>query len=135
MSNFKALETIPFNYNEIYKDLEQKFQDLGYDAPYEGSNLAQLISGLSYIVSSLNFNTAVNINENLIHLAQKRKNVVNDSLILGYIPKYRISEKYKITLKFNQDTSFLLKKYTQFTCQSKNFVYCGEDVFKIITIS
>lgn len=128
MSNFKALETIPFNYNEIYKDLEQKFQDLGYDAPYEGSNLAQLISGLSYIVSSLNFNTAVNINENLIHLAQKRKNVVNDSLILGYIPKYRISEKYKITLKFNQDTSFLLKKYTQFTCQSKNFVYCGEDV-------
>lgn len=128
MSNFKALETIPFNYNEIYKDLEQKFQDLGYDAPYEGSNLAQLISGLSYIVSSLNFNTAVNINENLIHLAQKRKNVVNDALVLGYIPKYKTSEKYKITLKFKQDTSFLIKKYTNFTCQSRNFVYCGEDV-------
>ena len=59
-------ETIPFSYDEIYSDLVERLIARGYDAPFEGSNLAQIISILSYVTSSLNFNTAVNINENLL---------------------------------------------------------------------
>lgn len=76
MANIK--ETIPFSFEEIYSDLVKRMTKKGYDAPYEGSNLAQLITLLSYSISSLNFNTAVNINENILELARKRKNIIQD---------------------------------------------------------
>lgn len=66
-------QTIPFTFEEIYKDLEKEFAKLGYDTPFEGSNTAQIITAMAYTISNLNLNTAVNINENLLTLARKRK--------------------------------------------------------------
>ena len=59
-------ETLPFTYDEIYQDIAKRLIEKGWDGAYEGSNGAILASVLSYIVSSLNFNTATNINENIL---------------------------------------------------------------------
>ena len=77
-------ETLPFTYDEIYQDIAKRLIEKGWDGAYEGSNGAILASVLSYIVSSLNFNTATNINENILTLTTKRKNVIQDARVLSY---------------------------------------------------
>ena len=32
----KIKETVPFTYDDIYKDISKRFIELGYDAPYDG---------------------------------------------------------------------------------------------------
>ena len=68
-------ETIPFSFSDIYSNIQAKFTENGYDYQ-EGSNTAQLITAMSYLVSMLNANTAVNINENILTLARKRTNIL-----------------------------------------------------------
>jgi hypothetical protein len=127
-------ETVPFNYDEIYSIVQQKFADKGYDTQ-EGSNTMQLVSAMSYLISMLNVNTAVNVNENLLTLARKRNNILHDSRILGYEPGNKISYQYVLTLKFTPDTdengnyintSFSIPKYTKFTSGGLNYYYMGD---------
>ncbi len=61
---------IPFSFDEIYSDIVTK---LGNDSVYEGSNLSQIVTAMSYLISSLNINTAANINETFLPLARKKK--------------------------------------------------------------
>ena len=121
-------QTIPFNFKEIYKELEAKFEALGYDSPYEGSNLDQLLTAMSYVTSMLNINTAVNINETLLTLAEKRKNILQDARILGYEASKKISYKYRIRLKFTKIGKFLIPKYSVFKSGTKSFYYFGPDI-------
>ena len=121
-------QTVPFNFKEIYKELEAKFEELGYDSPYEGSNLDQLLTAMSYTTSMLNINTAVNINETLLTLAEKRKNILQDARILGYEASKKTSYKYKIRLKFTKIGKFLIPKYSVFKSNNRFFYYFGPDI-------
>lgn len=132
MSTIK--ETIPFNYDDIYSAVKQKFSDKGYDVQ-EGSNTMQIVSAMSYLISMLNANTAININENVLTLARKRNNVLQDSRILGYEPGNKVSYQYYLTLKFTPltdengnylPTSFNIPRYAKFTANSLNYYYMGE---------
>lgn len=121
-------ETLPFTYNENYQKIIQKLIDAGFDGPYEGSNSAILASVLSYIVSSLNFNTAVNINENILSLATKRKNVIQDARILSYEPSYKKSSILEISLEFFRTGYFKIPKYSKFIINGFNYNYLGDDL-------
>ena len=127
-------ETIPFNYDDLYSAVQQKFVDKGYDIQ-EGSNTMQIASAMAYLVSMLNTNTAININETLLTLARKRNTVLHDSRILGYEPGNKVSYQYYLTLRFEPlkdqndnyiPTSFDIPKYTKFTANSKNYYYYGD---------
>lgn len=124
----KIKETIPFTFDEIYRSIEKKFAEKGYDAPFEGSNLAQLITSMSYVISNLNFNTATNINENILQLARKRKNVIQDARMLSYEYQYKTSYIYKITLKTKIIGTFTIKKYSEFKLDGLTFTYMGNDI-------
>ena len=126
--------TVPFNYDELYASVMQRFKDEGYDIQ-EGSNTMQIASAMAYLVSMLNVNTAVNINETLLTLARKRKSVLQDSRVLGYEPGNKISYQYNLTLKFTPEkdennnfkpTSFTVPKYAMFTSGSKKYYYFGD---------
>ena len=106
--------TVPFNYDEIYQDIVTRFAELGYDSPYDGSNIANLSSILAYTLSSFNFNTAVNINENILHLARKRDNVLEDARVLSYEATNAVSAQIKLTLEFIISGIHTIKKYTTF---------------------
>lgn len=125
MANIK--ETIPFSFEEIYSDLVKRMSKKGYDAPYEGSNLAQLITLLSYSISSLNFNTAVNINENILELARKRKNIIQDARMLSYEPKVKVSYMYKIYFKTKVSGSYIIPRWTKIKINNIEFLYCDDD--------
>lgn len=131
-------ETIPFDYNDIYAAVQNKFVEKGYDIQ-EGSNTMQIASAMAYLVSMLNANTAININETLLTLARKRNTVLHDSRILGYEPGNKVSYQYYLKLKFTPlkdsnnnylPTSFDIPKYTKFTANYKNYYYYG-DVIKL----
>jgi len=120
-------ETIPFNFDEVYKFVEDKFIEKGYDSIYEGSNTAQLITAMSYMVSMLNTNTAVNINELILPLARKRNNVLNDARILGYEISHISSYKYKLTLLMPEGNS-RIPKYTEFKSGNYTYYYLDDDI-------
>ena len=125
--------TIPFNYDDLYSAVQQKFVEKGYDIQ-EGSNTMQIASAMAYLVSMLNTNTAININETLLTLARKRNTVLHDSRILGYEPGNKVSYQYYLTLKFTPQivdgnyvsTSYDIPKYSKFTANGKSYYYYGE---------
>ena len=121
-------ETIPFSFDEIYAGIAAKFAAKGYDSPYDGSNLAQLITSMAYTTSMLNANTAININENILSLAQKRQNVIQDSRLLGYEPAQRVSYVYDLELTFNVDGDYTIPKYSKFEAGGKKYYYFGDDL-------
>ena len=117
-------ETVPFNYDELFAKTRDKFIERGYD--YQpGSNTAQLITAMSYLVSMLNVNTAVNINEMILTLARKRLNILQDARLLGYEPGNKVSYQYEIELTLNGG-DFLLPKYTEFVSGEKKYYYFGD---------
>lgn len=120
--------TIPFNFDDIYANVQAKFIENGYDYQ-EGSNTAQLITAMSYLVSMLNTNTAVNINEMLLTLARKRNNILQDARLLGYEPGNKISYQYTLELTL-PGGDFILPKYSEFISGNKKYYYFGN----IITI-
>ena len=85
---YELTETIPFNFDEIYSAVSTKLAEKGYDAIYEGSNTAQLVTAMSYLVSMLNANTAANINEMLLPLAQKRNNILISNPLCIPVPPF-----------------------------------------------
>lgn len=122
-------ETVPFSFDDIYTSLETKFKDAGYDI-VEGSNTAQLITAMTYLTSMLNVNTAVNINETLLPLASKRKNILQNSKVLGYEIAHKQSYKYKLTLSYTGDESGIvvrnIPKYSKFEADGNVYYYMGE---------
>lgn len=121
-------ETIPFNYDELFTKTRDKFIEKGYDIQ-PGSNTMQLVTAMSYLVSMLNTNTAVNINEMLLTLARKRNNILQDARLLGYEPGNKISYQYQLELTLSGG-DFVLPKYAEFISGSKKYYYFGD----IITI-
>lgn len=121
-------QTIPFDFQEIYNSLVEIMYKKGYDAPYEGSNLAQLLTIISYATSMLNANTAININEMLLTLAQKHKNIIQDAKVLGYEPTQARSYIYQLELKFKDHKIYNFKpEKTFFTSNGKFYYYLDKD--------
>ena len=117
-------QTIPFSFDDIYAKVQAKFVENGYDAQ-EGSNTMQLVTAMSYLVSMLNTNTAVNINENLLTLARKRNNILQDARLLGYEPGNKVSYQYELELTLPAG-DFILPKYSEFISGDKKYYYLGE---------
>jgi len=117
-------ETIPFSFSDIYSKVQTKFMEKGYDIQ-EGSNTMQLVSAMSYLISMLNANTAVNINENILTLARKRTNILQDARLLGYEPGNKISYQYELELTLPAG-NFILPKYSKFVSGDKTYYYLGE---------
>ena len=128
----KILETIPFSYDDLYSKVEAKFVASGYDIQ-PGSNTMQLVGAMSYLISMLNTNTAVNINENLLTLARKRNNILQDARLLGYEPGNKISYQYKLELTLPAG-DFILPKYTEFTSGDKKYYYLG-NIITLVGVS
>jgi len=122
-------ETVPFNFNELYTGLENKFIAAGYDVA-QGSNVSQLITAMAYFTSMLNVNTAVNINEMLLPLATLRDNVLNDARALGYEIQHKQSYTYRLTLSFSgsQNGNYSIPKYSVFTEGGKRYYYLGNQI-------
>jgi hypothetical protein len=120
-------ETVPFNFDEIYAGLEELFAIKGYDSPYDGSNLAQLITSMAYTTSMLNANTAININETLLTLAQKRPNIIQDARLLGYEATQRISFVYELELEFTETKIYNIPHLTKFIQGDNTYYYTGDD--------
>lgn len=117
-------QTIPFNFDDLYSKVQAKFIEKGYDYQ-EGSNTSQLITAMSYLISMLNANTAVNINENILTLARKRNNILQDARLLGYEPGNKVSFQYELELTLPAG-DFILPKYTEFIANTKKYYYFGE---------
>lgn len=116
-------ETIPFNFDELYNGIKDKFDEKGYDTA-EGSNTSQLITAMAYLTSMLNMNTAVNINETLLPIATKRKAILQDARVLGYETSHIQSYQYKIRLTFTEG-DHVIPKYSKFSTGGKDYYYTG----------
>ena len=91
--------TIPFDQVEIEAVMRKILYENGItDVLYEGSNISQLTSVISYVIGSLNVNTAINLQETILPLATKRMNALFGARQLGYEPHPKKSYKYTITL-------------------------------------
>ncbi len=117
-------ETVPFNYDELFQKTRDKFIERGYDTQ-PGSNTMQLVTAMSYLISMLNVNTAVNINEMILTLARKRNNILQDARLLGYEPGNKVSYQYEIELTLNGG-DFILPKYSEFISGDKKYYYFGD---------
>ncbi len=121
-------ETIPFNFDEIYDGISELFVEKGYDSPYEGSNLAQLITSMAYSISTLNANTALNINETILTLAQKRDNIIQNARLLGYEATQKISYVYELKLKCTETKKYNISRFSKFTASGNTYYYMGEEL-------
>jgi hypothetical protein len=98
--------TIPYDQREIEAVMRKILYENGIsDVLYEGSNISQLTSVVSYVIGSLNVNTAINIQETLLPLATKRMNALFGARQLGYEPYAKKGFKYKLTLTQLMDQS------------------------------
>jgi hypothetical protein len=120
-------ETIPFNFDDNYAYIANKFAEKGYDIE-EGSNTMQLVTAMSYLISMLNANCAVNINETLLTQARKRTMVLEDARILGYEIEHTQSYIYKFSLNFNEIGNFSIKRYTSFLSGDYIYYYMGQEI-------
>jgi hypothetical protein len=123
------------------------------DVLYEGSNISQLTSIISYVISTLNVNTAINLQETILPLATKRMNILMGARQLGYEPVELSSYKYNLTLKPLYDTtktiidpngnevidtldttprSISIEKNTKFVSGGKSYHYIGPRLESII---
>jgi hypothetical protein len=127
MAKEEIKETVPFSFDEIYDGIAELFEAKGYDSPYDGSNLSQLITSMAYTTSMLNANTAININETILTLAQKRENIVQDARLLGYEATQRISYVYEIELTFTETKLYNIPHLAVFTSGGNTYYYTGDD--------
>lgn len=122
-----VIETVPFNFNELYTEIKEQFYNAGYDIA-EGSNTSQLMTAQAYLVSMLNVNTALNANELILSYATKRENVLNDARNLGYEPYHMTSYVYNLTCTNNSGSDLIVPKYTQFTASGHSYYYFGSQM-------
>lgn len=125
-NNNKTVQTVPFNFDELYSELKGLFNQSGYDVA-EGSNVSMLTDSMAYMTSMLNANTAVNINENILEYATKRENVLQDARVLGYEIKHVMSYVYDITVTVPKG-NVIIPKFTSFTSGDHTYYYMGNDI-------
>lgn len=128
-------ETLPFTFNEIYTDIKSKFAEKGYDVA-EGSNTSMLIDSMSYLVSALNTNTALNVNETILNYANREDNVLEDARSIGYESTKPTSYIYEVTVttpEFSEEDYpdggiVVIPKFSEFTYGDKTYYYVGEQL-------
>lgn len=147
MNSYSNVENsvIPYGVEEIDKVLKQMLHEKGItDVLYEGSNVSQLSSVISYIIGTLQINTAANLQETLLPLATKRMNVLFGARQLGYEASQRISYTYDLLLKAEYDEDDIgpdgdyrsgttertipLNHNTEFVCGEYNYYYVGPTI-------
>ena len=90
---------IPFDQPEIEAVMRKILYENGVsDIMYPGSNISQLSAVVSYVIASMNVNTAINLQETILPLATKRMNVLFGARQLGYEAHAQIGYKYTLTL-------------------------------------
>ena len=157
MIEFENIKTnlIPYDQNEIEALMRQLLLKNGVtDVLYEGSNVSQLMSVMSYIIATLNVNTAANLQETILPLATKRMNILMGARQLGYEPAVKKSYRYELfvipkfdkTIKVTDKTSpdygkvdinnhdknlardIFIRKNTEFKNGTKSYWYIGEEI-------
>ena len=126
MAEQEIKEIVPYTFDDIYNDISRKFESQGYDTS-PGSNISQLITSMSYAVSMLNANTAMNINEMILPYANRRENVLTSARNLAYEARHKTSYVYDLTLKSKTGT-FIIPKYTVFKQSGNEYVYMGKQL-------
>ena len=149
---------LPYSQTEIESVMKQIMYSNGVtDVMYEGSNVSQLTSVVSYVIATLNANTAMNIQETLLPLATKRMNILFGARQLGYEPHAVKSYKYRLLLKpvydqtktiidpntgkeivdpYNtEDRKITLVKNTRFKAGDKYYYYVGPTFMDAITVN
>lgn len=124
MSNIK--ETLPFNFNDIYSEIKTNFSAAGYDIA-EGSNSSQLLTSMAYLISNLNANTALNVNETILAYANEKDNVINDARNFGYEIQHRASYAYDLIFRLSGG-NYVIPKYSAFTIGDKIYYYLGKQI-------
>ena len=119
-------ETLPFNFNDIYSEIKTNFSAAGYDIA-EGSNSSQLLTSMAYLVSNLNANTALNVNETILAYATEKDNVINDARNFGYEIHHRTSYSYDLIFRLSGG-SYVIPKYSAFTIGDKIYYYLGKQI-------
>ena len=122
----QIIETVPFNYNELRTEIENKFKEAGYDTSL-GSNVSQLSNIMAYVASMLNVNTALNINETILPYATKRENVLEVARNLSYEASNKRSFVYDVQITFDSGDKYL-PKYTEFTANGKSYYMRTDDI-------
>jgi len=148
MNEFENIKgsLLPYDHQEIETVLKQVLLSNGItDILYEGSNVSQLSSIISYLISSLNVNTAINLQETILPLASKRMNILFGARQLGYEPHAIKSYKYELTIKpkISPDLDLYdtteqhinIYKNTKFISGDKSYWYVGPTLVNAITYS
>ena len=100
---------VPYDQGEIEALMKQlMFKNGITDVKYEGSNVSQIASVISYAIATLNVNTAINLQETILPLASKRMNVLMGARQLGYEPRAITSYKYNLSVLPKYDESILI---------------------------
>jgi len=137
-------ELIPFTQDEIDEKVKEIFllNNLT-DIVYEGSNISQIANVMTYLIHVLNTNTAANLQETLLPLAQKRKSVLFGARQLGYEPVQKISYIYNLTIKAKKDPNrgqnpgepgysdifeIVIPKYSEFISGNYTYYFLENDI-------
>jgi len=125
----KLIQTVPFNFDELYTGLSTKFNDAGYDVN-PGSNTSQLVTAMAYLTSMLNINTAANINETILPLSTKRDTVLENARAIGYEIQHKQSFVYRlsIVLDGSPTNTYTIPKYAMFEENGKKYYYMGSQL-------
>jgi hypothetical protein len=137
-------ELIPMSQDDIEPIVKQILLDKGLtDILYPGSNISQLSDVMTYLIHSLNTNTAYNLQETLLPLATKRTNVLWGARQLGYEPVQRVSYIYELDIIIIKNPDFgknpgepgyetkwnvVLPKYTKFVSGEHSYYYLDADI-------
>ena len=122
-----VVQTVPFNFDELYTEIKRQFSSSGYDVS-EGSNTSQLMTAEAYLISMLNANTALNVNETILPYATRRDNVVNDARNFGYEIQHKTSYVYNLTVSVTDGQKHIIPKYTKFECNGHTYYYFGKQI-------
>ena len=128
-------ETIPFTFDENYTEIKRQFDEKGFDVA-EGSNTSMLIDSMTYLVTALNTNTALNVNETILNYANRQDNVLEDARSIGYESTKPTSFVYEVTVKTDEFTeedypdggTVVIPKFAEFTYGDKTYYYVGEQL-------
>lgn len=116
-------ETVPYNFSDLYSNVSDSFTDRGYDTT-ESSDVSQLLTAMSYMISMLNANTSVNINEAILSESKKRNNTYLNARQFSYEAQHITSYRYTLELTLGIG-SHVIPKYATFTIGSYTYVYFG----------
>lgn len=124
-------QTLPFDFDDNYNYIKNKFAKAGFDTE-EGSTTMQLATAMSYAVSMLNANTAVNINETILTLSTKRDIALYNARTLGYEVEHIRSFRYNVLLELDNTTEsdkvFNIPQFTEFSAGDKTYYYINDDI-------